>query len=132
MADSAAQSQLTVVASDINARNEHEHSIKRNPHPNFESVQSSRPDWSREGWSYSKTIDPDWTFGQGGNDGGKSLGKPHVEIDPYEEGRPAIFNYKLMVSGMVPRPIGFLSTVGKDGELVVEGDELPCVKLLLI
>lgn len=38
-----------------------------------------------------------------------------VEIDPYEEGRPAVFNYKLLISTIIPRPIGFISTTSKDG-----------------
>lgn len=39
-----------------------------------------------------------------------------MEIDPYEEGRPATSNYKLLISAIVPRPIGFCSTVSADGE----------------
>ena len=38
-----------------------------------------------------------------------------MEIDPYEEGRPAASNYKLLISGVVPRPIGFISTRSEDG-----------------
>ncbi|TVY82919.1 Uncharacterized protein LSUE1_G002263 [Lachnellula suecica] len=38
----------------------------------------------------------------------------HIEIDPYEDGRSMIANYKLLVSG-VPRPISFVSTISKDG-----------------
>jgi flavin reductase (DIM6/NTAB) family NADH-FMN oxidoreductase RutF len=44
------------------------------------------------------------------------LDKKHVEIDPYAEGRPMIFNYKLLISGIVLRPIGFLSTQSVDGK----------------
>lgn len=36
---------------------------------------------------------------------------PHREIDPYAEGRLAGDNYKLLISAIVPRPIGFLSTL---------------------
>ncbi len=97
------------------ARGEHEKSVKRNPHPDFKAAEASRPDFPADSWGYSKTADPDWKFGGGGNDGGASLEKKHVEINPYEEGRPATYNYKLMISSLVPRPIGFLSTVGKDG-----------------
>lgn len=39
-----------------------------------------------------------------------------MEIDPYEEGRPGISNYKLLISGIVPRPIGFISTRSADGK----------------
>ncbi|KAJ9221669.1 hypothetical protein DTO027B5_6390 [Paecilomyces variotii] len=99
-----------------------EQSVKRNPHPDFKGVEASRPDWreriTEDGGKqplYTKTRDPNWKLGQGGNDNGEYLAKKHVSIDPYEDGRPAVFNYKLMISAIVPRPIGFLSTVGKDG-----------------
>lgn len=106
-------------------RAEHEASINRNPHPDFIRVQASRPDWSEShaasssssSWKFTKTRDPNWKWGQGGNDNGESLDKDHVEIDPYAPGRPSNFNYKLLISGIVPRPIGFYSTVSKDGEL---------------
>ncbi|KAJ9138225.1 Flavoprotein oxygenase protein [Pleurostoma richardsiae] len=104
-------------AEDHTARTTRENSIRRNPHPDFKLAEASRPDW-RPGdpsWTYTKTVNPTWQFGQGSNDGGECLKKAHVEINPYEEGRPAVYNYKLMISGIVPRPIGFLSTVGKDG-----------------
>ena len=98
-------------------RTAHEASIKRNPHPDFKGVENSRPDWQEESaWHYIKTRQPGWQWGQGGNDGGASLLKKHVEIDPHEPGRPPAFNYKLMISAIVPRPIGFLSTVSADGE----------------
>ena len=97
-----------------------EASIQRNPHPDFKSVESSRPNWNseRSGWIYTKIANPDWKFGQGGNDNGASLDKNHVEINPYQDGRPATYNYKLLISAVAPRPIGFLSTVGsgKDEE----------------
>jgi hypothetical protein len=97
-------------------RMEKEKSVKRNPHPDFKSVEASRPDWDDdEHWRYTKTRDPHWQWGQGGNDGGASLGKSHVEINPYAEGRPSVYNYKLLISGIVPRPIGFLSTISADG-----------------
>ena len=93
-----------------------ESSVKRNPHPDFAKVQASRPDWEHNSeFRHTKTKDPDWQLGQGGNDGGASLKKEHVGIDPYEEGRPAVFNYKLLISSIVPRPIGFISTRSKDG-----------------
>ena len=51
----------------------------------------------------------------GSNDGGECLKHNHVDIDPYEEGRPATSNYKLLISSIIPRPIGFVSTRSKDG-----------------
>ena len=100
------------------ARADAEKAVKRNPHPDFKEVENSRPDWNQSdwNWTWTKTINPDWKFGDGANDGGECLKKEHVEIDPYEEGRPAVFNYKLLISGITPRFIGFVSTRSKDGE----------------
>jgi len=90
--------------------------VNRNPHPDFSAVQASRPDWSEAAqFHYTKTRNPDWKLGDGANDGGESLKKKHVEIDPYEEGRPAVLNYKLLISGIVPRPVGFIGTRSEDG-----------------
>ncbi|KAI4197946.1 MAG: hypothetical protein LQ350_005600 [Teloschistes chrysophthalmus] len=98
-------------------REDSEKRIGRNPHPDFAKVQASRPDWRQEeSWHFTKTVDPNWKFGHGSNDSGKSLEKRHVEIDPYEDGRPAVFNYKLLISAIIPRPIGFVSTRSEDGE----------------
>ncbi|KAI4213830.1 MAG: hypothetical protein LQ351_003524 [Letrouitia transgressa] len=94
-----------------------EKSVGRNPHPDFEKVQASRPDWHSEAtWSFTKTKKPDWKLGDGANDGGQSIMKQHVQIDPYEAGRPAVFNYKLLISAIVPRPIGFVGTISADGK----------------
>ncbi|KAF2092710.1 hypothetical protein NA57DRAFT_82074 [Rhizodiscina lignyota] len=92
-----------------------EKAIKRNPHPDFNKVEASRPDWHEQEWEFTKTKDPSWTLGKGGNDGGASLKQKHIEIDPYEDGRPAAFNYKLLISAIIPRPVGFCSTISKDG-----------------
>jgi len=97
-------------------RAQHEASLKRNPHPDFQTVENSRPDWDEQkSWTFTKAPDTNWSWGKGGNDGGASLKKDHVEINPYAEGRPKAYNYKLLISGIIPRPIGFLSTVSKDG-----------------
>ena len=97
-------------------RFDQEKMVQRNPHPDFSKVESSRPDWDvKNEWHFTKTKQPEWKLGQGANDHGESLKKAHVEIDPYEEGRPAVFNYKLLISGIIPRPIGFVSTRSEDG-----------------
>lgn len=73
-------------------------------------------------WRQSKPIrvtqspKPDWKYGEGATDDGSSLIKQHVEIDPFERGRPMFHNYSLLVSGIVPRPIGFTSTLSKEGK----------------
>ena len=98
-------------------RFDQEKTVKRNPHPDFRKVEASRPDWEEKNtWHFTKTKLPGWKLGQGANDGGESLKKKHVEIDPYEESRPAVFNYKLLISGIIPRPIGFVSTRSEDGK----------------
>ncbi|KAL6720465.1 hypothetical protein ACLMJK_002388 [Lecanora helva] len=90
--------------------------VQRNPHPDFSQVEASRPEWNVENeWHFTKTKKPGWKLGEGANDGGEGLKKNHVDIDPYEEGRPAVFNYKLLISGIIPRPIGFVSTRSEDG-----------------
>lgn len=61
-----------------------EKEIKRNPHGNFKEVEASRPRWDESSvWRYTQTKDPNWKPGQGANDGGKSLKKKHISIDPY-------------------------------------------------
>jgi flavin reductase (DIM6/NTAB) family NADH-FMN oxidoreductase RutF len=94
-----------------------EKAVNRNPHPDFKAVEAGREpfDKSHE-WNLKQTVKPNWKLGDGANDNGESINIPHVEIDPYEEGRPAIFNYKLLISGIIPRPIGFISTRSKDGK----------------
>ena len=97
-------------------RFDQEREVKRNPHPDFSKVEASRPDWDvKNEWHFTKTKEPGWKLGHGANDGGESLKQNHVEIDPYEEGRPAVFNYKLLISAIIPRPIGFVSTRSEDG-----------------
>ncbi|KAI1879752.1 hypothetical protein JX265_002706 [Neoarthrinium moseri] len=94
--------------------------IKRNPHPDFKKVEASRPDWDRDAsFRFTKTAAPGWKFGDGANGLYPApAGAKHVEIDPYEPGRPAPFNYKLLISSIVPRPIGFVSTRSPDGGTV--------------
>ncbi|BFZ65416.1 hypothetical protein YB2330_006582 [Saitoella coloradoensis] len=94
-----------------------EAALGRNPHKDFKSVEASRPDYdpSRPGFTYTKSPNPAWTPGSGSSDP-SVLSKQKISIDPYEEGRVPGDNYKLLISGVVPRPIGFVSTVTKDGK----------------
>ena len=95
-----------------------ENSAPHATHPNFEKVQAARPEWHHDShFHLTKTPNLTWKLGDGANDGGESLKKTHIEINPYAEGRPSIFNYKLLISGIVPRPIAFLSTRSQDGKL---------------
>lgn len=83
--------------------------------PDFDQVQASRPEFRRDAEvTFTQPPNLEWRNGDGANDGGESLKKDHVEIDPYAEGRPAAYNYKLLISGMVPRPIALISTKSQD------------------
>jgi flavin reductase (DIM6/NTAB) family NADH-FMN oxidoreductase RutF len=94
-----------------------EAAIKRNPHGNFKEVEASRPAWREQAqWDFTQTRNPAWQAGDGANDNGESLKHDHVDIDPYADGRPATFNYKLLISAIVPRPVGFVSTRSADGQ----------------
>jgi len=92
-----------------------ESAVKRNPHGDFGKVQASRPDWDSSGaFHFTKTANPSWTYRSGASDKSHSS-KEHISIDPNAEGRAPVLNYKLLISGIIPRPIGFLSTRSKDG-----------------
>ncbi|KAH8815849.1 flavoprotein-like protein oxygenase [Xylogone sp. PMI_703] len=93
-----------------------EKEVKRNPHGDFKKVEASREPWdSKLSFNLKQTKQPDWKYGGGANDAGESLKKQHIEIDPFGEGRSPASNYKLLISGIIPRPIGFVSTRSKDG-----------------
>jgi flavin reductase (DIM6/NTAB) family NADH-FMN oxidoreductase RutF len=84
---------------------------KHNPHPDFKTVEASRPPFRTDAeFHHTKTINPDWRPGDGANALHNAGSAKHLSIDPYEEGRPANFNYKLLISAVVPRPIAFVST----------------------
>ena len=89
-----------------------EKQIQRNPHPDFAKVEASRPDYIQTDFTFTKTPDPGWTPRSGASD---KLGndKKSIAIDPYEEGRPSGFNYKLLISAIVPRPIGLISSMSE-------------------
>ncbi|RYP20863.1 hypothetical protein DL765_002597 [Monosporascus sp. GIB2] len=112
----------TTIAAAASTAKMSEKEIKRNPHPDFKKVEASRPDWDADQrFNYKKTADPSWTFGGGANglQTPEAAAARHVSIDPYEAGRPAPFNYKLLISAIVPRPVGFVSTMSasrRDGK----------------
>lgn len=93
-----------------------ESQIKRNPHPDFKKVEASRPPFdTTTTFHYTQAPQPSWSLGQGANTP-PPPSTPHVSIDPFESGRPAGFNYKLLISAIVPRPIAFISTRSADGQ----------------
>ena len=57
---------------------------------------------------------PNWKYGEG-TTSAEYLEQEHMEVDPVAEGRPMSHNYRLLISSIVPRPIGFISTVSSDG-----------------
>ncbi|KAI2817027.1 hypothetical protein CBS115989_6324 [Aspergillus niger] len=86
-------------------------------HHNFHEAESQRPNFDHNTpISTTKSPYPTWTYGQGVPDNNNSSSKTHHEIDPYAEDRPMVNNYRLLVSGIAPRPIGFISTVSGDGK----------------
>ncbi|KAM0346442.1 hypothetical protein ACHAPU_005507 [Fusarium lateritium] len=91
--------------------------MKRNPHPDFKKVEASRPEFDTSSqFRYTKTVDAGWALGDGANRLAKDgADKKHITIDPHESGRPAAFNYKLLISSIVPRPIAFVSSQAPDG-----------------
>lgn len=92
-----------------------ENQVRRNPHPDFGKVERERPKFDEaNAWKYTQIPQVDWQPGSGANsDDWKNHKK--LTIDPYGEGRSPVDNYKTLISAVVPRPIGFVSTVGKDG-----------------
>ncbi|KAJ5479826.1 hypothetical protein N7530_005335 [Penicillium desertorum] len=79
---------------------------------NFDEIQAKRPDFDHsKPIEVTKSPNPNWEYGQGVPDNGASLAQKHHEIDPYASDRPMINNYRLLISGIAPRPVGFLSTV---------------------
>lgn len=85
----------------------------------FEQTNAARPEFNpSEPIKYIKSPNAAWKKGDGASDAGASLSAKHVAIDPYAPGRPLASNYKLLVSGIVPRPIAFISTRSQDGSSV--------------
>jgi flavin reductase (DIM6/NTAB) family NADH-FMN oxidoreductase RutF len=88
-------------------------------HSDFPAVEASRPPWNREAnLVYHQKPDLTWSWGRGAN----SLHTPadaqkqHIEIDPYAANRDRAANYKLLISAICPRPIGFASTISLDSK----------------
>lgn len=84
---------------------------------NFAETEGGRPDFDQaKPIEVTKSPYPNWKYGDGVPDNGASLAQKHHEIDPYAPDRPMINNYRLLVSGIAPRPVGFLSTVNSEGK----------------
>ncbi|KAJ4135028.1 hypothetical protein NW768_004638 [Fusarium equiseti] len=88
------------------------------PVTNFAEKIANRPDFdhSNKPIEITKSPDPTWSYGDGVRTGQVSAGNQvHKEIDPYSSERSVSQNYRLLISGIAPRPVGFISTVSKDG-----------------
>lgn len=92
-----------------------EKEIKRNPHGDFKAVEASRPPFEKNDFHFTQTPKPDWKAGSGANEP-SCLEKEHRQINPYAEGRAVVQNYKMLISAIVPRPVGFVSTISADGK----------------
>jgi flavin reductase (DIM6/NTAB) family NADH-FMN oxidoreductase RutF len=92
-----------------------EKEIKRNPHGDFKAVEASRPPFAKNDFHYTQAPKPDWKAGSGANEP-SCLEKEHREINPYADDRPVAQNYKMLISAIVPRPVGFVSTISADGK----------------
>lgn len=84
---------------------------------NFEETIANRPDFDNSGEpiEVTKSPDPTWSYG-GGVRTSPADQKVHKEIDPYSTDRAVAQNYRLLVSGIAPRPVGFISTNSADGK----------------
>lgn len=95
-------------------------SSKRSTQADFSSLgggpQPTEPYKPTRPVSVTKNAAPDWIYGQGATDSGESLPKKHIEIDPFAPNRRMFDNYTLLISGIVPRPIGLTSTLSTDGK----------------
>lgn len=84
---------------------------------NFKETEVTRPafDHSNTPIEVTQTPNPNWEYGQGipGKTKTPNLSNHH-EIDPYAPDREMVNNYRLLISGIAPRPIGFLSTVSAE------------------
>ncbi|KAG4439474.1 hypothetical protein IFR05_005053 [Cadophora sp. M221] len=105
----------------MSSRENTEAQLKRRAARNFKDIEVTRPDWdTSETVQITKTINPNWKFGGGANSAYAQVSTTatsarHIAIDPDAPGRSFIDNYKLCISAIVPRPIGFISTRAGDG-----------------
>ncbi|KAI1875052.1 uncharacterized protein JN550_002481 [Neoarthrinium moseri] len=85
---------------------------------NFKETEAQRPDfdYSNGPIPVTKSPNPNWEYGSGVSQDATARDAAHREIDPYAADRPMVSNYRLLVSGIAPRPVGFLSTVSADGQ----------------
>lgn len=83
----------------------------------FTDDSEHRPDFdnSQTPIQITKSPDPSWQYGQGVCSDPSGTHDVHREIDPDAPSRSKADNYSLLISGITPRPIGFISTQSNDG-----------------
>ncbi|KAL4728956.1 hypothetical protein ACLX1H_003362 [Fusarium chlamydosporum] len=89
------------------------------PVTNFAETIAKRQnfDYFNKPIEVTKPPDPFWSYGDGVRASENTCTKKvHKEIDPYSSERSVSQNYRLLISGIAPRPIGFISTLSKDGK----------------
>ncbi|SPJ75768.1 related to conserved protein/domain typically associated with flavoprotein oxygenases, DIM6/NTAB family [Fusarium torulosum] len=86
------------------------------PVDGFEETIANRPGFDHSGKpiEITKSPNPSWSYGDGVR--ASSSTASHQEIDPYSPDRSISQNYRLLISGIAPRPIGFISTISADGK----------------
>lgn len=96
-----------------NAESPAKASLRPETYADFKAQASTRPKFdSSRSFKLTQVPCPEWKAGQGAiSDEWKQHKK--VTIDP--QTRDNTENYKTLISGVVPRPIGFVSSVDKDG-----------------
>ncbi|EGV66714.1 hypothetical protein PSN45_002666 [Yamadazyma tenuis] len=78
------------------------------------SLESTAPPFdTTKKYHHTQTPNPQWTPGSGASSTGTSK---KIELDPYASDRSPVDNYKLLVSAVTPRPIGFVSTISANGD----------------
>lgn len=90
-------------------------SVKPSHHPALSEVEKTRPDFDNsESWTFTKAPNTKWQIGDGAS---SDEWKDHkkISVDPNAEGRFPVDNYKTLISAINPRPVGFVSTVSKEG-----------------
>ncbi|KAE8363020.1 hypothetical protein BDV27DRAFT_159221 [Aspergillus caelatus] len=77
-----------------------------------------RPEFDHSDTPIEVTKSPNspWEYGQGVRMKSPGTDQAHKEIDPYAPNRQKTDNYHLLISGIAPRPIGFISTQSGDGK----------------
>ncbi|KAL4940412.1 hypothetical protein BDV06DRAFT_230350 [Aspergillus oleicola] len=88
---------------------------------NFAETEAARPPFNHSApIKVTQSTYPSWKYGDGvpnrTSKDASSFKTEHHEIDPYASDRATISNYRILISGIAPRPIGFVSTVSKDGK----------------